>query len=394
MKKRLLVFLMILTVLSMVMSGCSASGNTSGEAVESTDAVATEETTATDSEEVAYKIGVVTPTLSTSEDEYRAAENMVAKYGDMIKHITLPESFNTEIETGISQIVSLADDPQMKAIVVISGQSGLLPALQKVEEIRPDIITITAPIWDDPDMMSKYVDINLDTNWVKRGETIAQKAHDMGAKTLIHYSFPTHMAKEVIVKRHDMMKATAEKLGMEFVDVTTPDPQTGDGPAVMQQFLREDIPRQIAKYGADTNIFGTNCPMYDVIIDEALKEKFIVAEQCCPTPTQAFPTVMGLEIAPEDSGNFDLINRMISEKAAEEGMTGRLSGWPVPVTVLVPEYAIELAKKMIEDPDFDAKSIESHEQFAEEVTGFKVFFDRLNPDMDNYFVIIMDSIFY
>ena len=90
----------------------------------------------------------MTPTLSTSEDEFRAAEKMAEQYPDIVKHITLPENFSTEIETGLSQITSLADDPQMKAIIVVSGQAGLLP-LQKVEEIRPDIITITAPIWDD-----------------------------------------------------------------------------------------------------------------------------------------------------------------------------------------------------------------------------------------------------
>ena len=31
---------------------------------------------------------------------------------------------------------------------------------------------------------------------------------------------------------------------------------------------------KIEKYGPDTNIFGTNCPMYDVILDEAFKLKF------------------------------------------------------------------------------------------------------------------------
>lgn len=61
---------------------------------------------------------------------------------------------------------------------------------------------------------------------------------------------------------------------------------------------------KIEKYGPDTNIFGTNCPMYDVILDEAFKLKFIVAEQCCPTPTQAYPTVLNLEITPEDLGDY------------------------------------------------------------------------------------------
>ena len=294
-----------------------------------------------------FKVGIVTPTLSVSEDEYRGAEAMVEKYPGQVEHVTLPENFNTEIETAISQIVSLADDEQMKAIVVVSGQSGLLPALQQVKEKRPDIVTITAPIWDDPDMMSQYVDVNLDANWAKRGETIVTLAKKMGCKTFIHYSFPTHLSKESVATRRDKMKETCEKEGMEFVEVMTPDPQTGQGVAAMQQFLNEDIPRQIEKYGKDTNIFGSNCPMYDVIIAKALELKFCVAEQCCPTPTQAYPTVLNLEIAEEDSQNYEKMNQMISEKVDAQGMKGRLGGWPMPMTVFLPEYAVELAMEMV-----------------------------------------------
>lgn len=343
-----------------------------------------------------YKIGIVTPTLTTSEDEYRAAENMKAKYPGVVEHVTLPENFNAEIQTAISQITSLADDKEMKAIVVVSGQSGLLPALQKVKEMRPDIITLTAPIWDDPDMMSKYIDVNLDTDWARRGETIVNKAHEMGAKTFIHYSFPTHLAKEAISKRKDMMKATCEKLGMTFVEVVTPDPQTGDGVGPMQQFLREDLPRQIKKYGADTNVFGSNCPMYDVIIDEALKQKFIVAEQCCPTPTQAYPTVMNLEIAAEDSGNFEKINGMIKEKAAAAGMTGRLGGWPIPATIFLPEYAVELAKYMIDNKKAkeDVMNPEFLNSFAKEKFNVGVDFKPMKEETKNYYMFVMDSILY
>lgn len=380
MRKNILTLVLLLLVL-VVLTGC---GN---------------QTAKTGQNAADYKIGVVTPTLSTSEDEFRAADMMAKKYPKIVKHITLPENFSTEIETGLSQITSLADDPQMKAIIVISGQAGLLPALQKVEEIRPDIITMTAPIWDDPVLMSKYVDVNLDTDWVKRGETIARKAQSMGAKTLIHYSFPTHLAKEVIAQRKDMMQKTCEGLGIKWVEVVTPDPQTGNGTGPMLQFLREDIPRQISKYGTETNIFGTNCPMYDVIIDESLKLKFMVAEQCCPTPTQAYPTVMGLEISSEDAWNFDKINGMIREKAAAAKMTNRLGGWPMPVTVFLPQYAVELAKKMIEDPSFDYKNLQKLDQFAKEVTGYGVTFSKFKPEeggpeLANYNVMIMDSILY
>lgn len=341
-----------------------------------------------------YHIAIVTPTLSTSEDEFRGAAAMAIKYPDIVKHVTLPENFDTELETCISTIVSQADDPQMKAIIVVSGQSGLIPAFQQIKEKRPDILTITAPIFDDPVMMAKYIDLNLDTDWVQRGVTIPTKAKQMGAKTFIHYSFPTHLAKPLIAQRRDMMKETCAKLGMEWVEVVTPDPQTGNGPAAMQQFLREDLPRQIAKYGKDTEVFGSNCPMYDVIIDEALKQGFIVAEQCCPTPTQAFPQVLGLEISAEDATNYDKINEMIREKVKEKGMTGRLSGWPVPVTVFMPEFAVEVAKKCIEDTGFNAKDSKTLEAFAKESMGCGVTFRPLQDDMDNYYVMIMESIFY
>ncbi len=340
-----------------------------------------------------YKIGIVTPTLSASEDEFRGAVRTAAKHPGMIRHITLPDNFSEEQETAITQILGLGDDPEVKAIVICAGYSGILPAIQKIKEKRPEMVVITAPIWDDPDMMAKYVDLALDTDWVQRGISIPTKAQKMGAKTFIHYSFPTHMAKEVIAKRHDMMKATCAKLGMQFVEVTTPDPTTGAGPSPMLQFLQEDIPRQIARYGKDTAIFGTNCPMQDVIIAKALELKFIMPEQCCPTPTQGYPAAMELAIPKEDAGNFDKINATIKEKAAAAGMTGRLSTWPVPVGYFFPEFSTELAIEKIEGKvrNYDMAEMK---KTAKKVAGVEVAFNKMKPEIDNYYLIIMDSIIY
>lgn len=344
-----------------------------------------------------YRIGIVTPTLSTSEDEFRAGAEMAEKYPDIVKHITLPENFNVELETGISQILSLADDPDMKAIIVNSGQSGLLPAFEQIKEKRPDIITI-ATMFDEPELMSKYVGLNFSTDWVRRGITIPTKAKEMGAETFIHYSFPTHLAMEEILKRKEAMEKTCKELGLKFLEIITPDPQTGDGPAAMQQFLREDIPRQIDKYGKNTNIFGTNCPMYDVIIDEAFKLKFIVAEQCCPTPTQAYPTVLNLEIEEKDLGNYDKINELIREKAKEAGMTGRLSGWSMPSQIYIPKFEVELAKYMIENNleiDESILNKEFLDDFSEKAMGgVRADFEPIDENTDNYFMLILESIYY
>ncbi|MEF9952490.1 MAG: DUF3798 domain-containing protein [Clostridium sp.] len=339
-----------------------------------------------------YKIGLLTPTLSFSEDEYKAAEKVAKKYEGIVKHVTLPDDFAKEQETGMTQITSFADDPDVKAIVICYGEAGILPAIQKVKEKRPDILVVTAPIWDDPDAMTKYVDLALDTDWIKRGETIAQKAKKMGAKTLLHYSFPTHMSMEEKVARRDVMKSTAEKIGLKFAEVTTPDPYVTGDPATAQ-FVKEDIPKQITKYGKDTAIFGTYCGMQDVIIGNALKHKYIVAEQCCPTPTQGFPAGMNLKIGKEDAGDFKKINKMISEKAKEEGMTGRLSTWPVPVTVYFPQFSVEATIKIL-NGELKVEDKEGLEKLAKEVSGVDVKFTQLKEGVKNYYLMIMDSIIY
>ncbi len=369
----------------------TAAGTTAATTAAETTATAAE----TEAVEETYKIGIVTPTLTVSEDEFRAAAEMVQKYPDLVVHKTLPENFATDKEGCISVVTSLADDPEMKYIIFDNGMEGIIPAFQTIREKRPDIVTMVS-CNDDPKLLNEYVDIAISTDWNRRGETIPTKAHNMGAKTFIHYSFPTHMASESKSVRRDIMKDTCEKLGMEFVEITTPDPQTGNGRAAMLQFLQEDIPRQIEKYGPDTNIFGTNCPMYDVILDEAFEKKFIVAEQCCPTPTQAYPTVLNLEITEEDLGDYDKINSMITEKAAEAGMTGRLSGWAMPSSVYIPKFKIELAKHMHENnlkPE-DVLSKEFLDNFSKEYMPTAADFAIAGEGLDHYYMLILEDVYY
>ena len=405
MKKKLLCTALLLS--ATVIAACGANTAESAAPETTTEAKAqeqsaekTEDTAAAEesqeSEETEpYKIGIVTPTLTVSEDEFRGAAEMVEKYPDIVVHKTLPENFATDKEGCISVVTSLADDPEIKYILFNNGMEGIVPAFQTVREKRPDIVTMVS-CNDDPALLNEYVDISLTTDWNRRGVTIPTKAHEMGAETFVFYSFPTHMATESKSIMRDNMKKTCEELGMTWVEESTPDPQTGNGTAAMLQYLREDIPRKIEEYGPNTNIFGTNCPMYDVILDEAFKLKFIVAEQCCPTPTQAYPTVLNLEITEDDLGDYTKINNMISEKASEADMTGRLSGWAMPSSVYVPQLQVELAKYMHDNdltPD-DVRSVEFLNKFTEEHMPTGADFQTGGEGLDNYFMLILQDVFY
>jgi len=88
-----------------------------------------------------FKIGIMTGTVSQGEDEYRAAEQMKAKYGDRIVHVTYPDNFMQEQETVIGQITGMASDPEVKAIVICQGVPGTAAAIDKIRETRKDLPT-------------------------------------------------------------------------------------------------------------------------------------------------------------------------------------------------------------------------------------------------------------
>ena len=89
----------------------------------------------TDDNTVPYKIGIVTGSVSQSEDDRRGAEAFQALYGeDMVKLAIYPDNFTEELETTIQTIVNLADDADMKAIIVNQSVPGTTEAFRKINE--------------------------------------------------------------------------------------------------------------------------------------------------------------------------------------------------------------------------------------------------------------------
>ena len=192
-----------------------------------------------------YKIGVMTGTVSQGEEEFRAGENLVKKYGDMIQHVTYPDNFSQEVETTISQVKSLAADPDMVAIIITQAIPGTTAAIDAVRETRDDILFILGAPHEDPEVVAPRADITFELDQMQRGIDIMDTAKDMGAETFVHYSFPRHMAMQLLAARRDEMKNRAEEIGIEFVEVDAPD-TTGDaGVSGAQQFIIEDVPRQV-----------------------------------------------------------------------------------------------------------------------------------------------------
>ena len=274
MKKRLL-SLTLATAMVLSMAGCrgaepaattAAPETTTVAAAEAETTTAAEGDTAETTEAAEptgdFKIGIITGTASQGDEEITQANKMKEKYGDMIVTSTYPDNFTTETETVISNTVAMASDPAVKAIIWCQAIPGTAAAIDKVRETRPDMIFIVGTPGEDPGVINPKADIVLQVDEPGCGIVIPPQAKKQGAKTMIHYSFPRHMSYALIVARHENLKKYCAENGIELVDVTAPDPTGDSGITGAQQFILEDVPRQIEKYGKDTVFFTTNCGMH------------------------------------------------------------------------------------------------------------------------------------
>ncbi len=340
------------------------------------------------------KVAILTGTVSQGEEEFRAAEKAVATWGaDHIITDTYPDNFMSEMETTVSKLVAFASDPDVKAIVMCQAVPGAKAAFDKIREMgRDDILLIAGTPQEDPAVISAAADVVMYADEAKQGDTIMETCVNWGIDVLIHYSFPRHMAMELIVARHELLQKNADALGIELVDVTAPDPTAEAGLSASQQFILEDVPQQLAKYeGKKVAFFTTNCGMQPSLQAAVLDEPNAYYPQpCCPSPYHAFPATLGLEL--EIGGDDEEALHQIALKLQEHDAVGRFSTWAHPVAMTIIEVGVEYAKAYI-DGDVTVKN--DGEKLAamleEKVPGAKIetYTDANGTTFDNYYTILL-----
>ena len=299
-----------------------------------------------------YHIGICTETVSQAEDDLRGAEQAVKEYGDvaqggMIQHLTYPDNFMQEMETVISQIAGLADDPLMKAIVVNNAIPGTTEAFRRVKEKRPDILCIAGEAHEDPGVIGSVADMITNVDDISRGYLIPVAAKKMGANNFVHISFPRHMSYELLSRRRNIMEAACNDIGLKFHSETAPDPLSDVGVAGAQQFILEKVPAWLEKYGKDTAFFCTNDAHTEPLIRQVVNYGGYFVEADYPSPLMGYPGALGLDLTAE-KGDFPAMVKKIEEVIVEKGASGRLGTWVYSHAYVITASLGELAKRVVE----------------------------------------------
>ena len=272
-------------------------------------------------------IGIVTGSVSQSEDDRRGAEAFQAKYGEENVILAIyPDNFTEELETTIQTIVNLADDPNMKAIIVNQSIPGTTEAFRQIKEKRPDILCIAGEAHEDLPEISSAADLVTNNDFVARGYLIIRTAHELGCDTFVHISFPRHMAYETMSRRVAVMKAACEEFGMTFAQETAPDPTSDVGVAGAQAYILENVPAWVEKYGTQAAYFCTNDAHTEPLLKQLLEYGGYFIEADLPSPLMGYPGALGIDLT-EEAGDFDKILAKVEASICEAGGAGKFGTW-------------------------------------------------------------------
>ena len=374
MRKKILSVLLSAAV-AVSLAACAGGGSSTTAAVtkaetkaEETKAEETkaEETKAEETTEAAaeagddFHIGIVTGSVSQSEDDRRGAEAFQAKYGeDKVTLAIYPDNFTEELETTIQTIVNLSDDPQMKAIIVNQAIPGTTEAFRQIKERRPDIICIAGESHEDLPEIGSAADLVVNNDFVARGYLMIRTAHELGCDTFVHISFPRHMSYETMSRRVAIMKEACKEFGMKFEMETAPDPTTDVGVPGAQAYILEHVPEWIEKYGTNSAYFCTNDAHTEPLLKKLLECGGYFIEADLPSPLMGYPGALGLDLT-EEAGDFKKILAKVEAAVVEKGGDGRFGTWAYSYGYTVSAGLAEHARNVIlgksELDDIDAIS--------------------------------------
>ncbi|MGH7740544.1 MAG: DUF3798 domain-containing protein [Candidatus Eiseniibacteriota bacterium] len=343
---------------------------------------------ATPAARAGFKIGIMTSTVSQGEEDYRASQQIAARYPGRVKTVTFPDNFSSEVETVISQLVGLASDPQVKVVIAAQAIPGSVAAARKIREQRPDVLIGFMLPHEDPDITQQVCDLSAQPDELARGVSIVESAAQMGAKHFVHYSFPRHMAMVLLARRRDIMISECAKRGMQFHFVTAPDPTGESGLPGTQQFIFEDVPRELAKYGPQTAFFSTNDGMQEPLIKAILnaRQGYFV-EQSTPAPTGGFPAALGLSIPPEKAGDMAWINAENQRLIAEHGMSGHFGTWSQSIDMVSTRAIATLLVDAV-DKKADPRDSLTVKRYFEAEAGGPVRLHRYSPNGNQWLVLL------
>jgi hypothetical protein len=281
-----------------------------------------------------------------------------AEDGGLILHVVYPDEFINSPEDMISLVEGLGEDPLVRAVVVNQAIPGTAEGFRRLKTRRPDVFCLSGEPHEPPEAISLSADMVVGEDYVARGYLIPYSAKQLGAKALVHVSFPRHMSYETMAIRAAVMERASAELGLRFAHETAPDPTGPAGEEGARAFITENLPLWLQKYGKDTAFFATNDSHTEPLIAGIADSSGYFIEADIPSANLGYPPALGVDVAPF-TGRWQELLHAVEAAVVARGAGGRLGTWAYPLGFTQTAGLAEFGKLLAEgraDP-YDVESI-------------------------------------
>jgi len=261
----------------------------------------------------------------------------------------------------LSVMEEIAQDSETKVVIFSPAALGTDYAASWLREQRDDIFIIflehntrtfggiDAHINNTVSRGAAIADLVLNINMEALNQMIPVQAQRLGAETIVFLDiYPEELERYGIEDFHavsrDLMRAAAQEIGLNFVEVFRSEYVVQCGSSA-HMYLYETLPGIIEEHGRDIVLIGLGD---ERMFWETMSYGTIFPSHVTMTPSP-FDIVDWLFVPSVDTMHMDFhskynIRHIIEEtrKTLEEiGMLGRVSTWPVSVSMMLTYAAVE-----------------------------------------------------
>jgi hypothetical protein len=278
-----------------------------------------------------FHIALVTGDAFMGADVAAGAKEVAERYGraesgGLIRHLALGREL-IESPAALSEAVaSFADEPMTKVLVIGEGLGGTTEAVSRIRQRRPDMLILVGESHEDIAELAGLADLVVMADFIARGYLIPWSARKLGVQTMVHVSFPRHLAVEALARQLKVMEAASGDLGLALVEVEGPDPLAGASAEEIAGFYDRNVPTWLDLYGPQTAFFSTNNGHAAAIIRSVVKYGGYFVEAQDSSPLIGYPEAFDLDLD-NLAGDWPRLIGEVEGKVIAASAEGRLGTW-------------------------------------------------------------------
>ncbi|MBQ9861843.1 MAG: DUF3798 domain-containing protein [Clostridia bacterium] len=281
-----------------------------------------------------YKIAVITKPLSEDRETFENAQQLQKKHGESIVSLTFPHNYATHPEQIVSTMTALADDPDVRVIIIPDVVDGTTVGIQKLRETRNDILIISGMNTENAAEIAPFSDLCLIEDKTATGTTIIEQAVAMKAKTFVYITCQSDLTNSAISAHEELLKEASSSAGISFVEAIAPDSLGAENIRDTQSWINENVPLYVDECGKNTAFYATNEAMSIPLIRQVAACGAILPQLCNPSPYHGYPEAFDIDLAGHEADTSYLLHQ-IKSVIASYNNEGRMAAWSVSQNAIV-----------------------------------------------------------